>query len=40
MSPYCLRKHWVQTQAVHVLGIGERVLRYKLTKYNITKKDA
>jgi transcriptional regulator with GAF, ATPase, and Fis domain len=29
---------WVQTQAARSLGISERVLRYKIKKYNLKKK--
>jgi two-component system, NtrC family, response regulator AtoC len=33
------KKAWVQTHAAELLGIGERVLRYKMIKYNISKPD-
>jgi two-component system, NtrC family, response regulator AtoC len=33
------KKAWVQTHAAEMLGIGERVLRYKITKHNISKPD-
>ena len=29
------QKDWVQTQAAEVLGISERVLRYKMKKHGI-----
>jgi two-component system, NtrC family, response regulator AtoC len=29
------KKHWVQTQAVELLGVSERVLRHKMKKHNI-----
>lgn len=29
------KKHWVQTQAAELLGISERVLRYKMKKHDI-----
>jgi len=28
---------WVQTKAASVLGLSERMLRYKIKKYNIVK---
>jgi len=33
-----LEKHnWVQTVAAESLGLRERILRYKIKKYNLTK---
>ena len=33
-----LEKHnWVQTQAAASLGLSERVMRYKIKKYNLEK---
>jgi two-component system response regulator AtoC len=34
------KKGWIQTHAAEMLGIGERVLRYKMSKHNITKPDS
>lgn len=31
------KNEWVQTKAAESLGISERVLRYKMKKYNIKK---
>ena len=31
------KKEWVQTQAADLLGISERVLRYKMKKYAIKR---
>lgn len=33
------KKDWVQTQAAELLGISERVLRYKMKKYDMEKRD-
>ncbi|HPL41953.1 MAG TPA: sigma-54 dependent transcriptional regulator [Syntrophorhabdaceae bacterium] len=32
-----IKADWVQTKAASVIGISERMLRYKIKKYNITK---
>lgn len=32
------RNDWVQTRAARSLGISERVLRYKITKYHLKEK--
>lgn len=33
------KRDWVQTQAAEILGISERVLRYKMRKYDMQKRD-
>ena len=33
------KRDWVQTQAAELLGISERVLRYKMRKYDMQKRD-
>ena len=33
------KRDWVQTQAAELLGISERVLRYKMRKYNMQKRN-
>jgi transcriptional regulator with GAF, ATPase, and Fis domain len=33
------KRNWVQTQAAELLGINERVLRYKMKKHAISKED-
>lgn len=33
------KRDWVQTQAAELLGISERVLRYKMKKYDMQKRD-
>jgi len=32
-----MKSDWVQTKAASIIGISERMLRYKIKKYNITK---
>jgi len=32
-----IKADWVQTKAASIIGISERMLRYKIKKYNITK---
>jgi two-component system NtrC family response regulator len=32
-----MKSDWVQTRAAAIIGISERMLRYKIKKYNITK---
>jgi len=34
------KRNWVQTQAAELLGIDERVLRYKMKKHAISKEDS
>ncbi|MDZ7700116.1 MAG: helix-turn-helix domain-containing protein [Deltaproteobacteria bacterium] len=34
------KSDWVQTQAAELLGISERVLRYKMKKGGITRRNA
>jgi two-component system, NtrC family, response regulator AtoC len=34
------KRNWVQTQAAELLGIDERVLRYKMKKHSINKEDS
>ena len=33
------KRNWVQTQAAELLGIDERVLRYKMKKHAISKEE-
>ncbi len=33
------KRNWIQTQAAELLGINERVLRYKMKKHSLSKED-
>jgi two-component system response regulator AtoC len=32
-----VKSDWVQTKAASIIGISERMLRYKIKKYNISR---
>jgi len=32
-----VKSDWVQTKAASIIGISERMLRYKIKKYNINR---